>query len=181
MYNKSTKFDENRWSRFWENENKKIFLCELPLILRVDRKRKKKTGCRYLQGDPRYRIWTRLVSWIRRSVRRRSQRKTIFFFTFRNLSGKSRKCHVIGFRMYCKLTKFDQFRWSHFWENRKFYNFSLCERPLILRVGRKRKIMARYLQEFERDWWVGLGPELGDGKKFKIYFSSFRGFSGKIR
>ena len=34
----------------------------------------------------------------------------IFFFSFRDFSGKNRKCHVIGFRMYCKPTKFDQFR-----------------------------------------------------------------------
>ena len=43
MYNKPTKFDENRRSHFWENENFRFFyLCELPLILRVDRKRKKR-------------------------------------------------------------------------------------------------------------------------------------------
>ena len=35
--------------------------------------------------------------------------------------------------------------------------------------------------EFERDWSVVLGAMLGDGKKFKIYFSSFRDFSGKSR
>ena len=41
MYNKPTKFDENRWSHFWENENFRLFfLCEVALILRVDRKRK---------------------------------------------------------------------------------------------------------------------------------------------
>ena len=38
MYNKLTKFDENRWSHFSENENLKKNLCELPLILREDRK-----------------------------------------------------------------------------------------------------------------------------------------------
>ena len=42
MYNKPTKFDENRWSHFWENEILNFFLCELPLILRVNRKRKRK-------------------------------------------------------------------------------------------------------------------------------------------
>ena len=36
----------------------------------------------------------------------------------------------------------------------------------------KTKIMARNIYnriiyiEFERDWWVGLGPALGDGKNF---------------
>ena len=37
----------------------------------------------------------------------------------------------------------------------------------------KTKLMARNICkrilyiEFERDWWVGLGSALGDGKKFK--------------
>ena len=35
----------------------------------------RKNSSRYLQGNPRYRIWTRAVSWFRRYVRRRSQRK----------------------------------------------------------------------------------------------------------
>ena len=47
---------------------------------------------------------------------------------------------------------------------------------------RVRDICERTLDiDFERDWWDGLGPALGDGKKFKIYFSSFRDFSGKNR
>ena len=51
----------------------------------------------------------------------------------------------------------------------------------------KTKIMARNICKsmlyigFERDWWVGLSPALGDGKKIKIYFSSFRDFSEKSR
>ena len=44
MCYKSTKFDENRWSHFWENEIFYFFLCELPLILRVAWKRKKQAG-----------------------------------------------------------------------------------------------------------------------------------------
>ena len=44
MYNKCTKFDENGWSHFWENENFNFFLIELPLNLRVDGKRKRETG-----------------------------------------------------------------------------------------------------------------------------------------
>ena len=41
MWIKSTKFDGNRRSHFWDNEKLNFFLCELPLILRVARKRKK--------------------------------------------------------------------------------------------------------------------------------------------
>ena len=41
MCYKPTKFDKNLWSHFWENQNFLFFLsCELPLILRVVRKRK---------------------------------------------------------------------------------------------------------------------------------------------
>ena len=35
--------------------------------------------------------------------------------------------------------------------------------------------------ECERDWPVGLGATLGDGQKFKNYFSCFRDFSGESR
>ena len=39
MHNNPTKIDENRSSHFWKNKIF-FFLCELPSILRVDRKRK---------------------------------------------------------------------------------------------------------------------------------------------
>ena len=43
MFNKPTTYNENRWSQFGENENFNFFfLCELPLILGVDRKQKKR-------------------------------------------------------------------------------------------------------------------------------------------
>ena len=56
--------------------------------------------------------------------------------------------------------------------------FFLCELPLILRVGRKRKKRARDICkgtidiECERVWSVGLGTTLGDGLKIKNYFST---------
>ena len=43
MYNKPTKFDENRWSHL-ENQNLISFLCELCLILMVGRKGKGLAG-----------------------------------------------------------------------------------------------------------------------------------------
>ena len=33
-----------------------FYLCELPLFLRVDQNRKKKTSWKYFQQDPRYRM-----------------------------------------------------------------------------------------------------------------------------
>ena len=72
-------------------------------------------------------------------------------------------------------------------EKIKILNFFLKWTTLNFKGRSKTKIMSRdickrilYL-EFEWDWWAGLGPALGDGKKLKIYFSSFRDFSEKIR
>ena len=61
-----------------------------------------------------------------------------FFFSFRYFFGERRQCHTVVFRMYYKLTKFDEIRWSHFLENRNF-TFFLCELPLILRVAQNQK------------------------------------------
>ena len=50
----------------------------------------------------------------------------------------------------------------------------------------KTKIMTRNICkrilyiEFERDWWVGLGPELGDGKDLKNIFPISGIFPGKF-
>ena len=62
----------------------------------------------------------------------------------------------------------------------------LCELPLILGVGRKRKNMLKIFvrdprYRIERDWPVGFGATLGDGQKIKNSFSSFRDFSGDSR
>ena len=40
-----------------------------------------------------------------------------YFSSFRDFSGKTRQCHIVGLRMYYKPykpTKFNQNRWSHF-------------------------------------------------------------------
>ena len=63
--------------------------------------------------------------------------------------------------------------------------FFLCELPLILGLGwklktRLRDICKRALDiDFERDWWVRLGPALGEEKKLKYIFPVSRIFSGK--
>ena len=56
---------------------------------------------------------------------------------------------------------------------------------LNLKGRSKTKIMARdickrtlYI-EFERNWWVGLGPALGDGKNLKYVFPVSGIFPGK--
>ena len=70
-------------------------------------------------------------------------------------------------------------------EKMKILNFFLCELPLILRVDRKLKKLAKDIYkgtldiECEWDGSVGLDATLGDEQKIKNYFSSFRDFSGK--
>ena len=60
----------------------KFFSCQLSLILGEEGKLKK-NGWKYLQEDPRYRIWTRSVNWFSLYDRRRTDRLTdtyTFFF-----------------------------------------------------------------------------------------------------
>ena len=124
------KSHENRWSHFWENENFKFFfLCGLPLILRVDRKRKNKLEIFFkgtldieCERDWSVSLGARLCN---------GQKIKNYFSSFRDFFGKRRKCHIVGLRMYYKPKKFDQNRFSHFWENQNFKFFS-CELPLIL-------------------------------------------------
>ena len=65
----------------------------------MKKKRKKKRELRYLQGGPRYRMWTRSVSWVRRSDRRRSHRKIkrYIFFSFRVFPWKAESVTLLGF------------------------------------------------------------------------------------
>ena len=59
-----------RNSKFWI-----FFLCELPLILGVGGKLRKRLEI-FTWGPYIYRIWTRSVDWFRLYVRRRSHRQT---------------------------------------------------------------------------------------------------------
>ena len=128
---------------------------------------KKWTEWRYLQGDHRYRIWMRLIIWFSSYVRRHSHRFFFFFFFF-PVSGIFLEKPIVGFCMYSKPTKFDEIRWSHFWENRNLIIFRLWT-TLNFRGRSKTKIQARYVWkrtlhiEFERDWSAG-------------FFFQFQGF-----
>ena len=159
-----------------------FFLCDLPLILKVNLKWKQ-TEWRYLQGGLDIEFeW----NWSDGLCAPLGDGHTqeFNFFSFRDFFRKSRQCHIVGFRMYYNPTKFDQIRGSYFWENRNF-KFFLMWTTLILGVTRKRKEQAKDIYkgspdiEFEQDWSVALGAILADGQKIKNYFSSFRDFFGK--
>ena len=89
MYYKHTKFKQNRWSHLWENWNFKIvFLCELPLILGVARKRKEEAGDIYkgtpdieFEQDESVGLGTILAD---------GQKIKNYFSSFRDFFGKSR-------------------------------------------------------------------------------------------
>ena len=128
MYNKPTKIDENRWSDFWEKENFNLFLIWTTLNF-------EKTGyslyiCKEILDIEFERDW-----WVCLGATLGDGQKIKNYFScFRDFSGKIWKCHIVGLRIYYKLTEFNQNRWGHFWENH-FLIFLSCELPLILGVG----------------------------------------------
>ena len=80
------------------------------LILRVDRK---KTSWRYLQGDLDFeceRDWSLGLG----AILVEGKKIKNYFSSFRDFSGKSRYCHIVGVRIHNKPTKFDENCWSHF-------------------------------------------------------------------
>ena len=181
MCNKPTKFDENRWSHFWENENFNFFfLCELPLILRVDRKRQKPAvdickGTLDIEFE-----WDWSVG-LGAMLRDKYKIKNIILVTG-IFQGKAES--VILLRCECTINPQNLMKivGVFFFEKIKILNFFVCELPLILKKWDKDICKGTLDIERERDWPVGLGATLGDGEKIKKnYFSSFRDFSGKSR
>ena len=105
---------------FWENENFNFFsVCELPLILRVGRKRKKRVGyiCKGTLDIACERDWSVGLGAALGETDR--MLKTIFLHSW-NFFGKSWEGHIVGLPMYYKPIKFNQNRLSHFWENQNF-------------------------------------------------------------
>ena len=88
-----------------------FFLCELPSILRVDRK-KRETG-NICKGTPDIEFeqdWSVSLG----ATLRDKQKIKNYFSSFKDFFGKSRQWHIVGLRMYCRHTKFIQNRQSHF-------------------------------------------------------------------
>ena len=139
-----------------------------------------------MQGDPRYRMWTRLASWFRWYIRRWTEKLKTIFLVSGIFPGKAESVILLGFE--CTINSQNLIKIvGVIFEKIKILNFFLMWTTLNFRVRVKtRKKGSRYFREdpryrVERYWWVGLGPALGAGKKLKIYFSSFRDFSGKSR
>ena len=116
-------------------KNNFFFLCELPLILGVDRKQKNELKIQYLQGDPRYRMWTRSAGWFRRYVRRRDgQQIKNYFSSFRDFSGKIRCVILLLFE--CTINPQNLIKIvGAIFEKIKIVHFFSRELPLILGVG----------------------------------------------
>ena len=162
-----------------------LFLCELPFSLRVDRK-KKKSSWRYLKGDPRYRMWMRLVIWFRRYIRRRRETLKTIFIDSEIFPGIAESVILLRFECTINPQNFMNILGAIF-EKMKILNFFLMWTTLNFGGRSKTKKWAKDICrgtldiECERDWSVSLGAMLDDGQKIKNYFSSFRIFSGKSR
>ena len=107
---------------------------------------KKKTGMKIFAGGSRYQNWMRLVSWIRRSVRRRSHRKGFIFSVSGIFSGKAESVALLGTINTQNLIKIVG---AIFEKNKIFYFFSR-EQPLISGVGLWGKLKKR-LEIFTRE------------------------------
>ena len=82
-----------------------FFLCELPINFNSKSKIKKREW-RYFQGVLDIEIGRNWSVGLGAPLGDGHTEKLFFFLSFRDFFGKRRKCHVIGFRMYYKATKF---------------------------------------------------------------------------
>ena len=167
MYYKPTEFNQNRWSHCWENQIFLFFLMWTTLNFRV-RVKTKNIYSRYLREDPRYRFWTRLMSWFRPCVTRRKKNLKDIFPVSGNFPGKAESVILLGFECSINIQNLIKIVGAIF-EKIYFFYFFLCELPLILELGGKlkkaRAICERTLDiDFERDRSIGLGCTFGDGQ-----------------
>ena len=157
-----------KWKNHKKSKSKILTIAILPsLLMSLE---SKKGDRKYLQGDSRYRISTRLVSWFWRYVTWQTKLKTIFLVS-RIFSGKADSIILLGFE--CTINPQNLIKIvGAIFEKIKIKFFFLCELPLILGLGWKLKKGVRDICEgtldfeFERDWWVYFGPALWEGKKF---------------
>ena len=109
MYYKPTKFDKNRSGLFFDKiKNCNTFLCELLLNFLGTSKTKKRAGyiCKgtlHIEFEQDWSVGWGVTSGDGKKIKN-------YFFIFKDFFGKRRYCHIVGFRMYYKPTKFNQNR-----------------------------------------------------------------------
>ena len=163
-----------------KNDNLKFFfLCELRLILRIDRKRENELEI-FARG-PQISNVNQIGQLVQALHQATSRRLKTIFLVSGIFSGKADSVILLGFECTINLENLIKIVGEIF-EEIKILFFISCELPLILGVEGKlkkaRDICKRTLDiEFEQDWSVGLGITLGDRQEIKKYFSSFRDFS----
>ena len=182
MYNKPTKFDENRSSIFEEIKIVNFFLCELPLILRVDRKRKNELKI-FARGPQISNVngIVQLVSALRQATNRKLKNIFLVSGIFPGIADS-----VILFGFECTINPENLITIvGAIFEKMKILNLFICELPLILRVDRKRKKPTRDICkgtldiEFQRDWSVGQVLFQLIARKLKTIFLVSGIFPGK--
>ena len=127
MYNKPTKFDENRWSHFWENENVNFFLIRTILNFEGRSKTKKEAGDIECERD-----WSvSLGSTLDDGQKIKNYFSSVILFIFKCTINTENLIKIVGV----------------IFQKIRIFNFFSCELPLILGVGGKLKKGSRYLQQ----------------------------------
>ena len=131
----------------------------------VDRKKAQKRDRKYLQGDSRYRIWTRLVTWFRRYVTWQTKVNTIFLVS-RIFPEKADSVILLGFECTINTQNLNKIVGAIF-EKIEILNFFLMWTTLNFEGSSKtERTGRRYLQgdPWYRIWtrWVSW---------FRFYFS----------
>ena len=119
------------------------------------RSKTKNTAKWCLEEDPICRIWTRLVSWVRRYVRRHSWRKadSVILLCYECTITPQNLIKLVG----VIFEKIDILNFFLMWTTLNFNGKTKIKKE------RGEDICRRTLDiEFERDWSVGLGATLGD-------------------
>ena len=145
---------------FEKKESLNFFLCELPLILRVDRKREKKLEI-FARGPQISNL--NEIGHLVQSLRQATNRKLKTIFLVSGIfPGKTDSVILLGFERTINPENLIKIVGAIF-EKIKIFIFFSCELPLIL--GVEGKLKKRTLNiEFERDWSIGLGSTIGDGR-----------------
>ena len=127
-----------------------FFICELPFILRVDRKRKKKKRARdiFARG-PQISNLNEIRHLVQALCQATNRKLKNIFLVSGIFPGKADNVILLGFE--CTINPQILIKIvAAIFEKIKILIFFLCELPFILGVGGKLKKVSRYLQEDPR-------------------------------